>query len=328
VAHVNVRRAPPRDHRAVARARQLGVTCAAVVAAAIVAALAVVQPKLIAFLVAGVIAGLALWLASRTGGRRALAAGGIAIVACGGLVLLRAAAAPDERPASTPAARVPGSVRGVTYTARLRYDEEANGFVGRAVMRVERTLLEREAVDRATRARILSPPLRDTVFGRAWRFDGARGDDDRELAYVRAIRDPVRLERLPDVLTTHRFGGMTVRSPHLRATLVPEDGSTFVLRAPERLVYETDPTAVHTRFADQDTWTVTLNGLEDDAEVRSVSVRVANGLGRNALYQRVRAVALWSVMWWLLGPIGAGTVAYFVQRELKRRFPEPAAAAA
>jgi hypothetical protein len=328
VAHVNLRPARSRDHRAVGTARHLGGIAAGVAAAATGAALVVVEPKLVAFLVAGILAGAAVWLASRAAGRWVLAAAGLVIVGCGGLLLLGAVDSSDERPAAAPAGRVPGAVRGVAFTARLRYDERAHAFVGRVVVRVGRRLLERDAVDRATRARILSPPLRDTVFGRAWRFDGARGDGNAELAYVRAIRDPVTLEHLPDVLATHRFGGMTIRSPHLRATLVPKDGSTYVLRAPKRFIYETDPAAVDTHFGDEDIRTVTLNGLEDDAELRSVSIRVANSLGRQALYQRVRAVALWSAMWWLLGPVGAGTVAYFVQRELKRRFPEPATAAA
>jgi hypothetical protein len=222
---------------------------------------------------------------------------------------------PTVTPTPTPNAseRFP-SVRGIRYAATVTLVDEPRRFRVHEVIRLPGDLLESSSAGES------GPQVGDE-----WEFQGARGERSEQYVYTRDRNIPIDTAGLPDVLRKNSIGLAQIVLPGSRTTLVPRDGSLVELRVPRRFIYGTDPEAKRRRYGGNEILTVKLEGLEDSPERRAVEVEVANWLGRRALYQRIQSSTLWGSVWWLIGPLIALIVAYFVQRWLKEHFPEPAA---
>jgi hypothetical protein len=245
-----------------------------------------------------------------TSSRRRAASGivgvlGIVIAVLGSLHVAGVSVSPTVR-RGVPSER---GVEPMAYHAVLEYMPSTGRWLRAERVRIQRHLLRHD-----------SGLVRRDLLGGRWRYGGLRGAHGSLALYRRAITMTIATHGWP-ILTEAQVALPVLDAAPLRSVLVPEDGSVVELRAPERMIYETDPSATRQTFAGEDILSLPLAGLEDDPDQRTIRFEVANSLGRNAVYAGLHGLTAGTLVWGLFVLFAVSVAGYFINRVLKRLWP-------
>lgn len=241
---------------------------------------------------------------------------------------------PEGNPRDPPTFhRLERSVAAVPYEADFEYEDSGEKdphWHIEETVRVVRTRFAQMGVGKLAAATDSSRPLSApepvavrTALGPEWAFAGDRAGG-RVVAYRRTRDLPIDVPFWPPTHEAAIAIG-TIASDSLAVILVPSNGSKIDMHAPTNLVRETDPPAERRQFSGEDILTVELDGLEDDADRRVLHLQIAGWIGQTSIYGAVDDLTAWTIVKLLFAGVPGALIAFFVNRRLRRRFPDPVA---
>jgi hypothetical protein len=198
----------------------------------------------------------------------------------------------------------------VVYAAVIKYKPASGQWRWSERIRIPRKLFTRKA---------LAAP-RD--LGAAWHYVDVRGRNGALLLYGRVSTFKITTHVWP-ALTKAHLKLPVLRSRLLLATVVPRDGSVVELRAPSRMIHDTDPSGQRSGYGGTDIVSVRIAGLEDELAEPELRFEVANGFGRTMIYGTLSGITEAGIVAWLFGIVAATVVTFVCNRLLERRFPKP-----
>jgi hypothetical protein len=162
------------------------------------------------------------------------------------------------------------------------------------------------------------------TLSRGWNWVGP-GSGKRRGTYARSRTIAAHVSFWPFRRVTNQFAVPQPRLPGAqRRRFVAADESRIYLTGPRRLVGDTTPAAFKRTpiSGNRETVELRLVGLRYNPDRRRVEMDLANSVGRSGLYAAALKYGLIG-----LGLIITGTLGFFVQRWLTRRFGDGSQAA-